>query len=141
MRIHPEYIQRLFFFEYEFYEAKSLEEIRERLKGKYQFILPAYLVNSYEEIRNMLTAKRTISLPSIHFPKDIKKNVIATRSLAVIPTMVYYLLLKTKKNGGYIVLFETEKSWYHHNQIIRMCIGVYCKNAGIKCRNIPMKYL
>lgn len=132
LKVNPSDVRRLLFFEYRFCESKNLEGIRGRLKRTFQFIPANDLVDILGEVKKRLKIKYEVSLP-----KDLTKDAIAMRSLAVDPAMMYFLLLSRDEKGGVLILFETVHSWYTHEKILTS-MRAYCKNAGIRCR--PLSY-
>jgi hypothetical protein len=108
MKTFSRLLKRVILFEYEYREAKNLEEIAERLKKTYR-ILP---------------------------PSNPTKDALIMRSLAEKGSpKIIFLLLERDEKGGEVIILETIHSWYTSEKILSS-MRAYCKNAGIKCRPI-----
>ena len=119
----PSDFRRIYLFHYEFRESKSLEDVLEKLKGKFEFLK----VEDFQEIINQAKEKGFIA-------RDFE-DAIVMRSLAVEPPMVYFILFHENEKGGKILLLETKDSWYTHEKIL-LSMRSYSRNAGINCRYI-----
>ena len=115
MEVSKKEIRRLFFFKYEFREAKSLVEIKDRLNKTFQFIPP-------ESLLKVLDQSELSDKPSI-----------AMKSLSSKIPMIYFLLVQEDEKGGKVVVFETTHSWYSYEKVISS-MRAYCRNAGIRCK-------
>jgi len=113
--------RRFYLFDYEFKESKNLDDVLEKLVGKFKPLK----IKDFENIINDAKEKGLL-------PKGFK-DAVAMRSLAVEPPMIYFLLLQEDWKGGKIMLLETKNSWYSHDKIM-LSMRTYCRNAGIKCR-------
>ncbi|HDN62500.1 MAG TPA: hypothetical protein ENF56_00895 [Candidatus Bathyarchaeota archaeon] len=112
--------RRIYLFDYKFRESKSLDDILERLKGKFLFLK----VKDFEAVIKDARDRGFV-------PREFKDAAIM-RSMTVEPPMVYFVLLQRDDTGGRIMLLETKSSWYTHEKIL-LSMRAYCKSAGIRC--------
>lgn len=117
--------RRIYIFDYEFRESRSLGDVLERLKGKFEFL-------RIENFREVIEEARDKGL----IPEDFE-NAVVMRSMTVDPPMIYFVLLQIDDVGGRVMLLETKSSWYTHEKIL-LSMRPYCINAGIRCRYVGL---
>lgn len=122
--------RRIFLFNYQFEKSRNLEEIRNRLEGKFNF-------QNFEDFKELLGYVKgvLVKVHSVYLPEDFKNVAFAIKSVAVQPPMIYFLIFQNNEKGGTIMLLETKNSWYSYEKIL-LSMRPFCKNAGIKCRYI-----
>ncbi|MEM2321397.1 MAG: hypothetical protein QXS79_05925 [Candidatus Bathyarchaeia archaeon] len=127
-------LKRIFIFDYQFDESKSLSEVRCRLeKSKFEIRNPVEFSEPLGYMRNYLAGLYGESLPE-SIDRD---NALAVRSSTVHPTMIYFLFLQRNDRGGLLILFETEYSWYSYEKILHS-MRAFNKNAGIKSKYVGL---
>ncbi len=88
MKTFSKTLKRVLTFNYEYKEAKSLEEVAERLKRTYQIFQPT---------KDVLITRSLAE-------KDVVR--------------ILFVLLEENEKGGELVLLETTKSWYNYEKIL-----------------------
>lgn len=116
--------RRIFAFDFEFRESRSLEDIIERLDGRFEFENTKDFADVFEYLRG----RKMI---------EAWESVIALRSAVVCPPMIYFLIFQQSNEGGRLFLLETIKSWYSYEKIL-LSMRSFGRNAGIVCRFVGL---
>lgn len=116
--------RRIFAFDYRFNGSRSLDDVAERLSGKFEF----EDIYNFEEVIDRI---RTGG-----FLRDWE-NALAMKSAVVYPPMIYFLFFQINDLGGRLFVLETNESWYSFEKIL-LSMRSFCKNAGIVCSFISL---
>jgi hypothetical protein len=116
--------RRIFAFDYRFNGSRSLDDVAERLSGKFEF----EDIYNFEEVIDRI---RTGG-----FLRDWE-NALAMKSAVVYPPMIYFLFFQIHDLGGRLFVLETNESWYSFEKIL-LSMRSFCKNAGIVCSFISL---
>jgi len=121
MEPSPNNVKRIFLFEYEYWESKSLDEVKWRTKKGFQFLPPENLIKTLEQTVGNL--ENILSYPP--------RKTLAMKSAKVKPTMIYFLIIEEHETGGKIILIETKHSLYSYEKILTG-MRAFSAYAGIK---------
>ena len=116
--------RRIFAFDYRFNGSRSLDDVAERLSGKFEF----EDVYNFEEVIDRIRTKG--------FLQDWEK-AMAMKSAVVYPPMIYFLFFQINNLGGKLFVLETNESWYSYEKIL-LSMKSFGKNAGIVCNFISL---
>lgn len=116
--------RRIFAFDYKFNGSRSLNDVAEKLSGKFDF----------EDVYNF--AEIIDHVCNRGFLREWK-NAIAMKSAVVYPPMIYFLTFQVNDSGGRLFILETNESWYSHEKIL-FSMRTFSKNAGIICSFIGL---
>lgn len=121
MELSPNNVKRIFLFEYEYWEAETLDEVKWRIRKGFQFLSPENLIKTLEQtvgnLENILS----------YMPQ----KTLAMKAAAVNPAMIYFLIIEEHERGGKIILIETKHSLYSYEKILTG-IRAFSAYAGIK---------
>jgi hypothetical protein len=116
--------RRIFAFDYRFNDSRSLDEVAERLRGRFEF----EDVYNFEEVIRHLRSRG--------FLREWR-NALAMKSAAVYPPMIYFLFFQINDLGGRLFVLETGGSWYSFEKIL-LSMRPFCKNAGVDCNFVSL---
>lgn len=112
--------RRIFTFDFEFGESRSLDDIVQNLSGKFDF----------EEVHNFAEVIERLRNKGHLCEWD---KAIAINSSVVYPPMIYFLIFQTSDSGGKLFVLETNESWYSYDHVLRS-MRSFSKIAGVICR-------
>jgi len=116
--------RRIFAFDYRFNDSRSLDEVVERLRGRFEF----EDVYNFEEVIRRLRSRGFLRG---------WRNALAMKSAAVYPPMIYFLFFQINSLGGRLFVLETGGSWYSFEKIL-LSMRPFCKNAGVDCNFVSL---